>query len=190
VLAATDPMTGLANRRLFDQSLSGEWRRALRDHAPLSLLMIDADLFKSFNDTYGHMQGDDCLKMIADAAAEVVRRPGDLVARFGGEEFTVILPNTERDGALAIAEQISSAIRARGIRHQGNPLGIVTVSVGCATMFPALGWNEVNLIEMADAALYRAKGAGRNRVCADAESTFASTSPHIQAAFVSTERRA
>jgi diguanylate cyclase (GGDEF)-like protein/PAS domain S-box-containing protein len=190
VLAATDPMTGLANRRLFDQSLSGEWRRALRDHAPLSLLMIDADLFKSFNDTYGHMQGDDCLKMIADAAAEVVRRPGDLVARFGGEEFTVILPNTERDGALAIAEQISSAIRARGIRHQGNPLGIVTVSVGCATMFPALGWNEVNLIEMADAALYRAKGAGRNRVCADAESTFASTSPHIQAAFVSTEKRA
>ncbi len=190
VLAATDPMTGLANRRLFDKVLSSEWRRALRDRSPLSLLMIDADLFKSFNDSYGHMQGDECLKMIADSASQVIRRPGDLVARFGGEEFTVILPNTERDGAEAIAAQICDAVRARAIRHEKNPTGVVTVSVGCATIVPALGWHEVNLVEFADAALYKAKSAGRNCICSDAHSSAGPDTPQAHSAFFSTEKSA
>jgi diguanylate cyclase (GGDEF)-like protein/PAS domain S-box-containing protein len=164
-LAVTDALTGLANRRRFDQYLSTEWRRSMRDHQPLSLLMLDVDRFKSYNDTYGHQRGDNCLKQIAEACMDVVSRPGDLVARFGGEEFVVILPNTESEGAMKIAEEIGEALRCRKIPHSGNLPGIATISAGCATLVPKFGKHAPDLIEMADQALYRAKLNGRNQVC-------------------------
>lgn len=164
-LAATDPLTGLANRRRFDQVLVHEWRRALREQSPVSLLMIDADLFKAYNDEYGHLRGDACLKQIAETAMDVVARPGDLLTRFGGEEFAVILPHTDVDGALNVGRALCESMRARKLPHIGNPHGIVTVSVGCATMVPTLGTHPVNLVELADEALYDAKRRGRNQVC-------------------------
>ena len=164
-LAITDGLTGLANRRRFDQTLLTEWRRALRERSPLSLLVIDADLFKSYNDTYGHLRGDSCLKQIAEAALDVVRRPGDLVARYGGEEFAVVLPNTAPEGAFLLAEEICSVMRNRQLRHEKNPPGVVTVSVGCATLVPGFGQHVDALIDRADQALYQAKRGGRNRAC-------------------------
>ena len=164
-LAITDGLTGLANRRRFDQTLLTEWRRALRERTPLSLLVIDADLFKSYNDTYGHLRGDSCLKQIAEAALDVVHRPGDLVARYGGEEFAVVLPNTPPDGAFQLAEEICSLMRNRQLLHQNNPPGVVTVSVGCATLVPQFGQHVDVLIDHADRALYQAKRSGRNRAC-------------------------
>ncbi len=163
-LAITDGLTGLANRRRFDQCLAQEWRRGMRDHLPLSLLLIDADMFKSYNDNYGHLRGDSCLKQIAEAAQDVVARPGDLVARFGGEEFAILLPSTGNEGAVHIAEEICAAMRARELPHKGGAFGIVTVSAGCATLIPRLGQNSGNLIELADKALYQAKRSGRNQV--------------------------
>jgi diguanylate cyclase (GGDEF)-like protein len=165
VLAVTDALTGLANRRQFDRCLTTEWRRAMRGRNPLSLLLIDADLFKSYNDNYGHLRGDSCLKQIAAAAQGVVTRSGDVVARFGGEEFAVILPDTLKDGAVAVADAIAEALRAHKLVHKGSPAGIMTVSIGCATLIPQLGQNSASLVELADRALYKAKGAGRNRVC-------------------------
>jgi diguanylate cyclase (GGDEF)-like protein len=164
-LAATDALTGLANRRRFDQVLAGEWRRGLRDGRPLSLLMIDVDLFKSYNDNYGHPQGDSCLKQVAEVATNVAARPADLVARFGGEEFAAILPITDVAGALQLGREICEAMRVRMLPHCSNPSGIVTVSVGCATLVPAFELHAVTLIELADEALYKAKHLGRNRVC-------------------------
>jgi diguanylate cyclase (GGDEF)-like protein/PAS domain S-box-containing protein len=162
-LAITDPLTGLANRRRFDQYLITEWRRGVRERKPLSLLLVDADFFKTYNDTYGHLRGDGCLKQIAEAAQDVVARPGDLVARFGGEEFAVILPNTCNSGAMQVAQEICAVLRNRGLLHSSNPLGVVTVSIGCATLVPQLGQHAVTLIDCADQALYQAKNAGRNR---------------------------
>jgi diguanylate cyclase (GGDEF)-like protein/PAS domain S-box-containing protein len=166
-LAITDGLTGLANRRQFDRCLTNEWRRGMRDRKPLSLLLIDADLFKSYNDMYGHLRGDSCLKQIAEAAQDVVMRPCDLVARFGGEEFAVILPDTRNEGAMKVANEICNALRSRKLQHKDNPLGIITISVGCATMTPQLGHSCSSLIELADGALYRAKRSGRNQVCND-----------------------
>lgn len=163
-LVVVDALTGIANRRRFDDALATEWRRALRESSKLSLLLIDADHFKRYNDTYGHVRGDSCLKQIAEAALDVVLRPGDLVARYGGEEFAVILPGTDEDGALAVAEDICQAVRSRQLPHEGNLPGIVTVSIGCATIVPHRGKSAQDLIESADQALYRAKGRGRNRV--------------------------
>jgi diguanylate cyclase (GGDEF)-like protein/PAS domain S-box-containing protein len=169
-LAVTDPLTHLANRRRLDQCLTAEWRRGMREHQPLSLLLIDVDLFKSYNDTYGHLRGDTCLKQIAEAALDVVTRPGDLVARFGGEEFAVVLPNTPNEGAMQVARQICASLGRRRLPHSANPLGYLTISVGCATMLPGVGQHSVALIQRADDALYVAKRGGRNRVCnADAE---------------------
>jgi diguanylate cyclase (GGDEF)-like protein/PAS domain S-box-containing protein len=164
-MAITDSLTGLANRRRFDQCLTTEWRRAVRDRKPLSILLIDADLFKSYNDTYGHLRGDSCLKQIAEGALDVVARPGDLVARFGGEEFAIILPNTGSSGALQLAQDICAVVRSRELPHSSNPLGIVTVSVGCATLIPQPGKHAADLIDCADKALYQAKRTGRNRAC-------------------------
>jgi diguanylate cyclase (GGDEF)-like protein/PAS domain S-box-containing protein len=164
-LAVTDALTGLANRRRFDQCLITEWRRAMRDRKPLSLLLIDADFFKSYNDAYGHLRGDSCLKQIAEAAQDVVARPGDLVARFGGEEFAVILPDTDSSGALQLAHDICAVMRNRQLPHSSNPAGVVTVSVGCATLNPQLGKHAATLIDHADKALYQAKRTGRNRAC-------------------------
>ena len=163
-LAVTDSLTGLANRRRFDQYLSAEWRRSMRDHQPLSLLMLDVDKFKAYNDTYGHQRGDSCLKQIAEACMDVVSRPGDLVARFGGEEFVVVLPNTESEGAIQVGNEICEALRSRRLPHSGNVLGIVTISAGCATVIPKFGKHAPDLVEMADKALYKAKLDGRNMV--------------------------
>ena len=163
-LVVVDALTGISNRRRFDEALATEWRRALREGDKLSLLLIDADHFKRYNDTYGHVRGDSCLKQIAEAALDVVLRPGDLVARYGGEEFAVVLPGTDEMGAKAVAEDICQAVRNRRLPHEGNAPGIVTVSIGCATIVPQRGKSSQDLIEAADQALYRAKGRGRNRV--------------------------
>ena len=163
-LVVVDALTGISNRRRFDEALATEWRRALREGDKLSLLLIDADHFKRYNDTYGHVRGDSCLKQIAEAALDIVLRPGDLVARYGGEEFAVVLPGTDEIGAKAVAEDICQAVRNRRLPHEGNAPGIVTVSVGVATIIPVRGKTPQDLIESADQALYRAKGRGRNRV--------------------------
>ena len=164
-LAITDALTGLANRRRFDQYLAAEWRRGLRDNYPLSLLLIDADLFKSYNDHYGHLNGDACLKQIAEVAQFTAMRSVDLVSRFGGEEFAVILPKTPLEGAIDVANTICENLRARKIPHAGSPTGFMTLSAGCATVTPQAGANPAWLIELADQALYRAKRSGRNHVC-------------------------
>ena len=161
-LSVTDPLTGLANRRRFDQALAAEWRRALREQNPLSLLLIDADQFKNYNDTYGHPSGDICLKQIADAVLSGATRASDLAARIGGEEFVVLLPNTSGDGARNLASHICEVMRSRALPHSGNPYGIVTVSVGCATVVPQPGQSFSFLVDLADQALYSAKHAGRN----------------------------
>jgi diguanylate cyclase (GGDEF)-like protein/PAS domain S-box-containing protein len=166
-LSTIDSLTGVANRRRMDEVLTLEWRRAVRDRTCLSLLMLDVDCFKSYNDIYGHMPGDYCLRQIADASVEGAQRPGDLVARFGGEEFVVILPNTDEEGSREIAESIRVKVQQRGIAHQGNQHGCVTVSIGCATSRPPHDkCDQTGLIEAADRALYQAKRGGRNQVCA------------------------
>jgi diguanylate cyclase (GGDEF)-like protein/PAS domain S-box-containing protein len=164
-LALTDGLTGVANRRPFDQYLSIEWRRGMRVRQPLTVLMLDVDLFKGYNDTYGHQRGDSCLKQIAESCLDVVARPGDLVARFGGEEFVVVLPNTDSAGALQVANEICEALRGRRLPHTGSPFGIITCSIGCATLIPQADKHAPDLIAMADHALYAGKSNGRNQVC-------------------------
>ncbi|WP_210497303.1 sensor domain-containing diguanylate cyclase [Microvirga antarctica] len=168
ILAATDGLTGLANRRTFDSHLESEWLRAAREDTALSLLLVDIDCFKAFNDAYGHQAGDHCLKSIAQVLAEGVRRPGDLVARYGGEEIAVLLPVTSAKGAARIAEFIRSGVQGMGLPHKHSlPAGVVTISIGAATLFPAsepISIGPKDLIAMADKALYGAKLDGRNRV--------------------------
>ncbi len=166
--ANTDGLTGLANRRRFDEALDQEWRRAVRDETPLSLLMIDVDRFKLYNDRHGHQRGDECLRAVAAAMAQVARRPADLTARYGGEEFVVLLPGVDAAGAAALADRVLAAVRAKRIEHEANaPAGVVTVSIGAAAVMP---WTDVEacgmaaLVAGADAALYEAKRSGRNRV--------------------------
>jgi diguanylate cyclase (GGDEF)-like protein len=164
-LSAQDGLTGIANRRHFDEELLREWRRSARSHQPLSLLMIDIDSFKSYNDLYGHQQGDDCLKKVASTLQELLKRPGDLCARYGGEEFAIILPATRCEGAAQVAETLRAGIEALAIPHAKSSTGIVTVSIGasCASSFSAE--EPPSLIARSDVALYRAKQEGRNRVC-------------------------
>ncbi len=162
-LAATDALTGVANRRRFDEMLDREWRRAMRSHAQLSMLLIDVDHFKLFNDQYGHLMGDTCLHAIATAIASSVRRPGDLVARYGGEEFAVILPDTDGSGAMEIAARVREGIAALAMPHIGNRSGHVTVSIGSAEAVPNRSTASSVLVEAADAALYEAKRLGRDR---------------------------
>lgn len=170
-LAATDELTGLANRRTFTEQLEREWRRAGRGGQPLSLLFIDADRFKPFNDLYGHVAGDHCLRSLADVVGAAVRRPGDLVARYGGEEFVLLLPGTDATGARRVADKVRAAIAALAIAHAGNdPFGVVTASVGVATELRASADRDPEtLIAGADRALYAAKAAGRNCVRVYAE---------------------
>jgi diguanylate cyclase (GGDEF)-like protein/PAS domain S-box-containing protein len=163
-LAGIDPVTSQANRRTFDTTLSQEWLRAIRERKSLSLLMIDIDQFKNYNDIYGHVAGDACLRSVAMALTAALHRRTDVATRYGGEEFAVILPNTDAAGAFVTAERLLAAIAGRKIEHSGTGPCIVTVSIGVATMFPSAGSDEKQLIHAADSALYVAKKNGRNQV--------------------------
>lgn len=164
-LAETDALTGLANRRSFDDGLQREFEAAKQTGRPLSLLLIDVDRFKAYNDRYGHLAGDVCLKSVAAAIASAARRSGDIAARFGGEEFAVVLPDTDGDTAITIAEKIRTSIRDLGMVHEGSEYGIVTASVGATVLISASRVaNPAELVARADLALYQAKDAGRDRV--------------------------
>jgi len=163
-MAHTDGLTGLYNRRHLDERMAAEVARAARERASLSLIMIDVDFFKRYNDTYGHAAGDDCLRTVARVLAATVNRPADLAARFGGEEFAVLLPNTSAEGARQLAEAICRGVYATGLEHRASDYGTLSISAGVATVVPAPGEGVRALIEAADAALYQAKAAGRNTV--------------------------
>lgn len=164
-LANVDGLTGLANRRQFDATLATEWRRAHRDGRPLSVVMLDVDHFKQFNDRYGHQEGDRCLRLIGQCLRGRAGRPGDLAARYGGEEFVMVLPSTDLAGATYLANEMRLAVRALAISHTTSPHAIVTISLGVATAVPQVGETADFLVAQADAALYRAKNAGRDQVC-------------------------
>ena len=163
--ATTDVLTGLPNRRAFDGCLTKELSRTRRSGQPLSLVMIDIDHFKAFNDIYGHLVGDACLKSVGGTLERTDRRPGDFVARYGGEEFCAILPDTDEDDAYVFAERLRSAVRAMGRKHEGSDKGLVTISLGVASFAAEeIDRTGPTLIARADEALYVAKGAGRDRV--------------------------
>jgi diguanylate cyclase (GGDEF)-like protein/PAS domain S-box-containing protein len=164
-LAMQDPLTGLANRRRLEELLHKEFHRSTRLRRPISLIMMDVDWFKAYNDAYGHPAGDACLRLIAGAVSAVLREPGDLVARIGGEEFAVLLPNTSLDDALAVAERVRQAVRDLELPHGGSPFAIVTISLGVETCLPTdQSMVESLLISAADKALYLAKSGGRDCV--------------------------
>ncbi|WBV45092.1 diguanylate cyclase domain-containing protein [Pseudoroseomonas cervicalis] len=174
-MATTDALTGLANRRRFEEALALEWRRCAREGLPLSVLLLDADRFKRFNDRYGHPAGDECLRLVAASLAGVARRPGDVAARHGGEEFALLMPKTDAAGAALLAERVRAAVAEAKRPHLGNPpAGIVTVSIGVATTQPVPETGPAGpgilsgadaLLSAADRALYAAKMGGRNRIC-------------------------
>ncbi len=168
-LSLRDDLTGIANRRRLQQVLAEEWSRARRHRRPVGFLLLDLDFFKRLNDTRGHLVGDICLQVVARYLDGAVRRTGDLVARYGGEELAVLLPDTDLDGALELAEELREGIEALAIPNEAAPLGQVTVSIGAAAVVPESGEDPEVLIEIADSALYRAKTEGRNRVRADGE---------------------
>jgi diguanylate cyclase (GGDEF)-like protein len=166
MLSSVDGLTGLANRRYFDAALTREWWRLMRNKLPISLAFLDIDFFKGYNDHYGHLAGDDCLRRVANILTAVPNRPGDLVARWGGEEFAVILPETDLEGAQKIAEKLREAVAALELPN-ATPLaiaGIVTVSLGVSTVVPTPGSLPKSLIQTADENLYKAKDLGRNRI--------------------------
>jgi diguanylate cyclase (GGDEF)-like protein len=164
-LSALDGLTGIANRRAFNQALEREWLRAKRKQAAVSLLLVDVDYFKQYNDCYGHQAGDDCLRNIANAMSLAVQRPTDLVARYGGEEFVVLLPDTDATGAGRVAEKLQRTMAALAIPHQASATrDIVSMSIGVCTMTPGKGVSSQRLVACADRALYRAKALGRNRI--------------------------
>ena len=171
--ALQDGLTGIANRRHFDEQLAAELRRAQRAHVPVALLMVDVDDFKLFNDAFGHPEGDDCLRLIAGALTRLVQRPGDLVARYGGEEFAVLLPGTSLPGAADVAEALRATVVALQVPHSTRA-GMVTVSVGAAVVLPDQACDPAALLQATDRALYQAKADGRNCVrTADAIATSA-----------------
>ena len=169
-LATRDGLTGLANRRCFDDTLHAEWSRAMRQKQPLSLLMVDVDNFKAYNDANGHLGGDECLKRIATAVASEMRA-NDLVARYGGEEFAVILPNQALKGAAIVAERIRARVEQLRLPNRFSRDGRVTVSIGAATALASSEADASELVAIADAALYRAKHMGRNRISLPATET-------------------
>ncbi|MBK1720840.1 GGDEF domain-containing protein [Thiocystis violacea] len=165
MLARIDSLTGIANRRLFEEALANEWKRAARTRTPLSMAIADIDYFKRYNDHLGHPGGDQCLRKVAESMATAARRPGDLAARIGGEEFAFILPNTQLSDAAAIAERIREDIESLRIPHPTSPTSdCITVSLGVAEILPDETTSTRDLIKAADAALYEAKDRGRNRV--------------------------
>jgi diguanylate cyclase (GGDEF)-like protein len=165
-LTITDPLTGLHNRRHFDTVCATEWERARRDRKPLTVLFIDIDYFKSYNDSHGHRAGDDCLAAVGKAVAQSLQRPADIAARYGGDEFVVLLPDTYTDGALDVARRVLTAVAALDIPHGASPFGRVTSSIGAAQLVPRPHHTFQELLERADRALYAAKQAGRNEVVA------------------------
>jgi diguanylate cyclase (GGDEF)-like protein len=162
-LANIDSLTGVANRRHFEEYLSIEWQRMIREQQPISIILCDIDFFKLYNDTYGHLLGDSCLVTIAQAIKNVVQRPADLVARYGGEEFVVILPNTNQQGAAKIARNICYTVRSLAIPHKSSAVSsYVTLSAGLSTVIPKVDSNFEEIILAADKALYQAKAKGRD----------------------------
>jgi diguanylate cyclase (GGDEF)-like protein len=163
--SAIDGLTGLANRQSFDECMDREWRRAMREHRPISLIMLDIDHFKLFNDNYGHQGGDDCLKKVAAVIAGSAKRPADLAARYGGEEFMVVLPDTDVRGATEIAEKLRIEVEILGVPHAFSATAsVVTVSIGVASLVPGQNMDSSELIKLVDTRLYAAKHDGRNRV--------------------------
>ena len=168
-LSFLDGLTGIANRRRFDEALASEWRRCGRSGLPLSLIMVDVDQFKLYNDRYGHQAGDECLRAVASVLAEQARRPGELVARFGGEEFSCLLPGLDTEAAAGLAERMRQGVVERAIPHHSSSVaGHVTISLGVATLVPGADVLPATLPELADRMLYKAKHDGRNRVCSAA----------------------
>jgi diguanylate cyclase (GGDEF)-like protein len=164
-LSQVDGLTGIGNRRRFDEFLVREWRRSRRARAPLALVLVDVDYFKAYNDNYGHAAGDDCLCEVAATIAMLVRRPGDLCARYGGEEFAAILPQTDLAGAYTLGERIREAVLALDIPHAGSAVSSnITISVGVAASDPSVDEEPEDLLREADRRLYEAKTAGRNRI--------------------------
>lgn len=176
-LVTRDGLTGLVNRRHFDHLLHKEWARLRREKGLLSLLMVDVDHFKAYNDRYGHVAGDVCLQRAASVFTESVMRPSDVVARYGGEEFALILPDTDMAGAETVAERIQQGMATLDIPHKDGEGGRVTVSMGLATVDPSAGATPAQLLVMADDALYRAKHAGRSRFVVHSLSMMAPASP-------------
>ena len=167
-LMNSDGLTGLSNRRHFDEYLELEWRRAMRDQTQLSLLMIDVDFFKTYNDSFGHVEGDEALRKVADTIRDASSRPSDLPARYGGEEFALVLPNTSPGGARLVAEKLRMAVAALNIPHNAPTEGsCLTVSIGLSTMVPQQGSSCRQVIMAADKGLYTAKHNGRNQVGID-----------------------
>ena len=165
LLVNVDGLTGISNRRHFDNCLSREWRRLKREQKPLSLIICDVDHFKLYNDSYGHLQGDNCLHQIAQTMAQIINRPADLVARYGGEEFAVILPNTDLLGAHEVAKKLRQSIKDLKLRHKSSQTGqFVTISIGISSQIPHQDQSLEDLIITADQALYAAKAQGRDRI--------------------------
>lgn len=166
-LAWIDGLTGLANKRQFDERWMHEWKRCRRDDLSLAVAIIDIDNFKAYNDNYGHLPGDDCLRRVAGAIRDSLARPGDFAARTGGEEFTCVMPDADGEGAQRIAARIDQAVHALQIPHAGGAQPVVTVSVGLAIMHSKSDEPAESLLKRADRALYRAKGEGRARMSLD-----------------------
>lgn len=167
ILSFTDPLTGIANRRSFDQYLEAEWNRAVRTRQPLSLVLVDVDFFKNMNDNAGHNAADHALKSVASCLKGVAQRAADLAARYGGDEFVLVLPDTNPEGALAIARRVQELVRDLDVRHPGSPIAAkLTLSQGLATACPDSKGTCISLVLDADRALYRAKQMGRNRIVA------------------------
>ncbi|GJQ48228.1 putative diguanylate cyclase [Candidatus Kuenenia stuttgartiensis] len=164
-LSRTDSLTGLANRRFFDEMLHNEWKQSVRLAKPLSLLMIDIDFFKNYNDTYGHQKGDECLKRVSMAILSALKRECDIIARYGGEEFVALLSDTDESGAVMVAKAMQSNIEAMNIPHKdSNASGRITVSIGISNEVPSAASSPEKLISKADKALYLAKYEGRNLI--------------------------
>lgn len=163
-LSSLDGLTGIANRRHFDEVLMREWRRAMRNGEEVAVLMCDIDYFKPFNDSYGHQSGDECLRQIAHTLSRAMDRGGDLLARYGGEEFVALLPGTTLGGATFVAEQMRRTVEELGLPHPGSPYGRITASFGVASAVAMPETDPQNLVGAADLDLYKAKHAGRNRV--------------------------